>query len=119
MELQPAPPHEACYTARVHRQELQFVRDYPDLALAARNRIGDPTDLRFVAATISNATGHRFVDATIERESSDRALWVKAWRTDDGPVMSWFTVNWNFDWWALASDEGLPVGRVGDHLFGP
>jgi len=26
--------------------------------------------------------------------------------------MSWFTVNWNFGRWALASDEGRPVRRV-------
>jgi hypothetical protein len=86
MDVQPAPPHEACYTFRVYRRELQFVRDYPDLALAARNRIGDMTGLRFLAATISHASGDRFVYLTVERESRDRVVWVKAWRTDDGPA---------------------------------
>ena len=86
MEPKPAPPHEACYTARVYCREMQFVGDYPDVARAARNCVGDLTGLRFVAATISNATGGRFVYVTVERESRERVVWVKAWRTDAGPA---------------------------------
>ena len=86
MDLQPAPPHDACYTFRVYRQELPFVRDYPDLALAARNNIGDLTGLRFRAATISHAAGGRFVYLTVERASRNRVVWVNAWRTDEGPA---------------------------------
>jgi hypothetical protein len=90
MDLQPAPPHEACYTFRVYRNELRFARDYPDLSAAARKRIadtgGDTSELQFVGATISYATGERFCYLTVERESSDHVVWVKAWRTDAGPA---------------------------------
>jgi hypothetical protein len=86
VDLQPAPPHEACYTFRVYRNELRFARDYPDLSGAARKRLGDTAGMRFVAAAISNATGGRFVYLTVERESADRVVWVKAWRTEAGPA---------------------------------
>jgi hypothetical protein len=86
IDLQPAPPHEACYTFRVYGNELRFARDYPDLSGAARKRLGDTVELKFVAATISYASGERFVYLTIERETADRVVWVKAWRTEAGPA---------------------------------
>jgi hypothetical protein len=86
VDLQRAPPHEACYTLCVYRNELRFARDYPDLSGAARKRLGDTAGMKFVAATISCASGERFVDVTVERDSADRVVWVKAWRTAAGPA---------------------------------
>ena len=89
-DLQPAPPQKASYTYRVYRNELRFARDHPDLSAAARKRIvdtrHDAAEFQFVAASVSNATGERFCYLTVERESADRVVWVKAWRTDAGPA---------------------------------
>src|SRR5882757_5872211 len=85
-----AAPPRASYTYRVYRNELRFARDYPDLSAAARKRIvdtrHDAAEFHFTGATISNATGERFCYLTVERESSDRVVWIKAWRTDAGPA---------------------------------
>jgi len=83
------------YTSRVYRSPAAFRRDHPDYASAARELVRAMPDvraMRFVAASVGQATEDRISRITVELETPGRIVWVEV-RPADGRLSAQVTLN--------------------------